>query len=52
MADSDAGRTWNEAEEAQYARRVAELHLEGHEEFEVETIAADEVNAERNRELP
>ena len=42
--------TWTEEEELQYARRVGELLIEGHEEFEIETIAAAEVNESRKRD--
>jgi hypothetical protein len=38
--------TWTEAQDAVYARRVGELQLEGHEEFEIEELAAGEAARE------
>jgi hypothetical protein len=52
VTDGDGDETWTEEQDARYARRVGELHLEGHEEFEVERIAAAEVNAERDSDEP
>lgn len=37
--------TWTDEQDAQFAKRVGELYLDGHQEFEIEHIAAAEVNA-------
>jgi hypothetical protein len=47
---SDTDDTWTEDEDAEYSKRFGELMLEGHAEFEIEEIAAGEVNARRAAE--
>ncbi len=42
--------TWTDEQDAAYAKRVGELYMEGHEEFEIEDIAAAEVNERRDKD--
>lgn len=39
-----SGDTWSEDQENEYAKKVLRLYEEGHEEFEIEELAAAEVN--------
>jgi hypothetical protein len=41
---SESGETWSEDQDKEYAQKVLELYEEGHEEFEIEELAAAQVN--------
>jgi hypothetical protein len=47
---SESDETWTDEEDAEYSKRVGELLLEGHAEFEIEDIAGGEINERRAHE--